>query len=195
VIVFFYWNKTKMSENLLNPTDPPRPERKMHEIPNPVSVRGNKGRVWQDPIQGRSLMWKEMPPSHAVLTDWVPPDTEIALRMSDGDINLISVRDPQSRNNATRGYFLTNIAMNRGRSPGQPIRGIELSPEAVEGLVIERDRPLTVRNPDRGMTSEGTVVDIVTYDRTAAARTGQVPSHRIADDFLDEVGALPFVTQ
>lgn len=184
-----------MSENQLKQANTSRPERKMQEIPKPVSVGGYKGEVWQGQIKGKTLMWMEMPASHAMLTDWVPPDSDIALRMSDGDITLISVKEPQNRDNTTRGYFLTNIAMNRDRNPGTPLKGIELSPEAVEDLIIERNQRLTVRNPDQGLVSEGTVIEIVTYDRSTLARTGQVPANPITDDFLRSVGALPFVVQ
>lgn len=181
-----------MSENVPRPTSPLNPERKVQEIPKPVSVKGNKGRVWQGPIQGKKLMWAELPPSHATLADWVPPYTEIALRMSDGNINLITVREPHSRDNPTRGYFLTNVAMNQDRSPGQPIMAVELSPGAVKELTIERGQPLTIRNPDETLVSEGTIDEIVTYDRKSPEQVGRVPSSTIADDFLRSVGALPF---
>jgi hypothetical protein len=143
-------------------------------------------------------MWmNRMPAGYESLTEWNIPATDIALRMSNGDISMISVRYPQERDNAKRGYFLTGTAMNKGRNPEQPIRGVELAPDAVEGLVIEIGSPLTVRNPDRALVSEGEITEITSYDRTRPVRSGSVgvsPSS-IADDFLREAGGLPFVEQ
>lgn len=166
---------------------PPSRERPTIEVPAVVSVNGFLGSQWRGPITGQRLMWTEdLPPGYDMLRVAASCVSHIALRMSNGDIQLVFVRNPTEEDNTKRGYFLTSVFMNREKPSDETLLAIELPYETVRQLSFEMDRPLTVGN----IVSDGVITEIVTYDKTKPLSPDQlalIPAHTIATDFMSEI--------
>jgi len=171
----------------MGPDNLTRGERPAVEIPTSVSVNGYLGSQWKGPITGQRLMWLEgLQPSYDMLRRVSSCYSHIALRMSNGDIQILFAANPYEEDNTRRGYFLTSVFMNKAKRPGEELLAIEVSYETTKQLSFEIGKPLVID----GLTSDGVITEIVTYDKTRELDPDiltKIPAHTIAADFTDEV--------
>ena len=169
------------------------PERPRVEIPSYVAVNGHPGELWQGPISGSLLAHDggATDPAAIALGRFFgdTAKSNIALRMSDGDIIMLFAEHPDEDDDQKRDYKITSVAMNKGVQPGLPIRTIELSIDQMLALSIESGEHLRVDN----LVSDGTVNETITYNRTKPLPPhlqSVTPKSTIVDDFHAGIGQV-----
>lgn len=178
------------------------PESARQESYEHAIIGGRLGKRWTGPFNGEDMTNRPLPPKYEALNSWRNPPNRLLLRMSDGDIVMIGVRNPKESDNARRGYWMTSVRINEQRPSGSgQYTVIPLQYETVRDLVASPGEHLVLSDPGLGakdgrpQMSVGSIEEIVSYDRTASITYSDPASYpsefatTILDDFQARVSA------
>lgn len=165
-----------------------------------VTVDGILGQRW--PSTSGQILTKAnaadlgLDPSFAKMIEGYAGTTHIGIRMHDGSISIVTVENPHETDNTKRIYKLTGTDMNKQRTPGAPLRAIQLTPDMVTALQIDEGAHMTIQTKMGTLVSNSPVAEIVSWNPSVPCpAAANFPPTSIRRDFMAAVGGTLAVKQ